>query len=110
MEGYQDAEACQAQAIRLAAAKRQQLVQIWSESDAKMRENQLRELKATGRPDPTPGETPEQVRADSARKLQSSITVNGNRVQMQTVNGQNAVFAFICLPHTVDPRGPKVGG
>lgn len=41
------------------------------------------------------------------QQVDSAITVNGGYIAMQTMSGVPMVFDYVCLPDTVDPRGPK---
>jgi hypothetical protein len=92
LEGYRGLTECRQAAAAQAQRRRQAQLKQWGDFAAK---------------NPKPGETPEQARANSERELNSDITVEGGYFEMKTQGGTPMVFDHVCLPDTVDPRGPK---
>lgn len=94
LEGYGQLEECRKAAAANAQGKRRQILEAWAGLSAI----------------PQPGKTPEQTRAENAeivREVDSHITVSGGHFEQDTMSGTPMVFDYVCLPGTVDPRGPK---
>ena len=53
-----------------------------------------------------PSLTPDQARAEARRDTDSLITVRDGYFEMRIKSGRPLVFDHVCLPNTVDPRGP----
>jgi len=99
LEGYKELSECTGAAAANAQGKREQLLKMWGDPadpfDPK-------------HPEVTYDHLPqEQRRAIARQQVDSAITVNGGHFRMETMSGVPLGFDYVCLPDTVDPRGPK---
>ena len=99
LEGYQEISECRGAAGANAQGKREELLKVWGDAADPF--------------DPSHPEvtydhvSQQQRRAIARRQVDSAITVSGGYIEMKTLSGVSMVFDYVCLPDTVDPRGPK---
>ena len=91
IEGYRELAECRREAAAQALLRRQVQVKLAGEFAARS---------------PEANDTPEHARASAEREVDAGITVSGGYFAMRTLSGTPMVFDHICLPGSVDPRGP----
>ena len=99
LEGYKELSECRGAAAANAQGKREAVLQAYGDAGDPFDPKH---------PDVTYDHLPlEQRRAIARQQVDSNITVSGGYFEMKTMSGVPMVFDYVCLPDTVDPRGPK---